>query len=164
MALQKISPCLWFGGDAEPAARFYTGIFKNSRIGTITRFSKAGFETHHRPAGSVMTVAFELDGQKFTALNGGPEFKFNEAISFQVNCETQDEIDHYWEKLSAGGDPNAQQCGWLKDKFGLSWQVIPTMMGELFKNENSANAQRVMEAMLPMKKIDIAALRKAAAG
>lgn len=111
-----------------------------------------------------MVVAFELDGQKFTALNGGPPFKFNEAISFQVTCENQDEIDFYWEKLSAGGDPKAQQCGWLKDKFGLSWQVVPTMMAELFKGENSAGAKRAMEAMLPMKKLDIAALKKAAAG
>jgi predicted 3-demethylubiquinone-9 3-methyltransferase (glyoxalase superfamily) len=161
---QRISPFLWFDSEAEAAARFYAGIFKSSRIGTITRYGKAGFEAHHRPAGSVMVVSFELDGQKFTALNGGPVFKFNEAISFQVSCETQDEVDYYWEKLSAGGDPNAQQCGWLKDKFGVSWQVVPTIMGELFKNENSASAQRVMEAMLPMKKLDIAVLKRAAAG
>ena len=109
-----------------------------------------------------MTVLFELDGEAFTALNGGPLFKFSEAISFQVNCETQDEIDYYWEKLSAGGDPNAQQCGWLKDKFGLSWQVVPTIMAELFKDENSAKAQRAMEALLPMKKLDIAELKRAA--
>jgi predicted 3-demethylubiquinone-9 3-methyltransferase (glyoxalase superfamily) len=161
---QRISPFLWFDSEAEPAARFYAGIFKNSRIGTITRYGKAGFEAHHRPAGSVMVVSFELDGQKFTALNGGPVFKFNEAISLQVSCETQGEIDYYWEKLSAGGDPQAQQCGWLKDKFGLSWQVVPSIMGELFKNESSASAQRVMEAMLPMKKLDIAVLKRAAAG
>jgi predicted 3-demethylubiquinone-9 3-methyltransferase (glyoxalase superfamily) len=111
-----------------------------------------------------MTVLFELDGQEFTALNGGPLFKFSEAISFQVNCETQKEIDHYWAKLSAGGNPEAQQCGWLKDKFGLSWQVVPTMMAKLFKDENSAKAQRAMEALLKMKKLDIAALKKAAAG
>ena len=117
--IQRISPCLWFANEAEDAARYYTGIFKNSRITTITRYSTAGFETHHRPAGSVMTVAFELDGQSFTALNGGPLFKFNEAVSFQVNCATQDEIDYYWEKLGAGGDPKAQQCGWLKDRYGL---------------------------------------------
>jgi len=160
--VQRISPFLWFDSEAEPAARFYTGIFKNSRIGTITRYGKAGFETHHRPAGSVMVVSFELDGQKFTALNGGPQFKFNEAISFQVSCETQDEIDYYWEKLSAGGDPRAQQCGWLKDKYGPPWQVVPTMIGELFKDENSARAQRVMETMLPMKKLDLAALKRAA--
>ena len=162
--VQRISPCLWFDSEAEQAARFYTGIFKNSRIVTITRYGKAGFETHHRPAGSVMTVLFELDGQEFTALNGGPLFKFNEAISFQVNCKTQKDIDYYWEKLSAGGDPKAQQCGWLKDKYGVSWQVVPTIMAELFKDENSAKAQRTMEAMLPMKKLDIAELKRANAG
>jgi predicted 3-demethylubiquinone-9 3-methyltransferase (glyoxalase superfamily) len=162
--VQRISPCLWFNKEAEDAARYYAGIFKKSRIGTITRYGKAGFETHHQPAGTVMVVAFELEGQKFTALNGGPQFKFNEAISLQVNCDTQKEIDYYWEKLSAGGDPKAQQCGWLKDKFGVSWQVIPTIMGELFKNEDSAKSQRVMQAMLPMKKIDIAVLEKARGG
>ena len=159
---QRISPCLWFDSEAEEAAGFYTRIFKNSRIVRITRYGKAGFEIHHRPAGSVMVVVFELDGQELTALNGGPVFKFTEAISFQINCETQEEIDYYWEKLSAGGDPRAQQCGWLKDKYGLSWQVVPTMMAELFKNENSAKAQRAMEAMLQMKKLDIAKLEKAA--
>jgi len=162
--IQRISPCLWFDSEAEQAARFYTGVFKNSRIVTITRYGKAGFETHHRPAGSVMVVVFELDRQEFTALNGGPLFKFSEAISFHVNCETQDEIDYYWQKLSAGGDPKAQQCGWLKDKYGLSWQVVPTMMAELFKDENSAKSQRAMEAMLRMKKLDIAELKSAAAG
>jgi predicted 3-demethylubiquinone-9 3-methyltransferase (glyoxalase superfamily) len=158
---QRISPCLWFADEAEEAARFYTGIFQNSRITTITRYGTAGFETHHRPAGSVMTVAFELDGQSFTALNGGPVFKFNEAISFQVNCETQEEIDYYWEKLSAGGDPKAQQCGWLKDRYSASWQVVPSIMDELVKDEKSAGAQRAMEAMLRMKKLDIAELRRA---
>jgi predicted 3-demethylubiquinone-9 3-methyltransferase (glyoxalase superfamily) len=159
--VNRISPCLWFDSEAEQAAQFYTGIFKNSRIVTITRYGKAGFETHHRPAGSVMTVLFELEGEEFTALNGGPLFKFSEAISFQIKCETQKEIDYYWEKLSAGGDPKAQQCGWLKDKFGLSWQVVPTIMADLFTGKNSA---RVMEVMLPMKKLDIAQLKKAAAG
>jgi predicted 3-demethylubiquinone-9 3-methyltransferase (glyoxalase superfamily) len=158
---QRISPCLWFADEAEDAARFYTGIFKNSRITTITRYGAAGFETHHRPAGSVMVVAFELDGQSFTALNGGPLFTFSEAISFQVKCATQEEIDYYWEKLSAGGDPQAQVCGWLKDRYGLSWQVVPAMMDELFEDEKSAGTQRTMEAMLKMKKIDIAALRRA---
>jgi predicted 3-demethylubiquinone-9 3-methyltransferase (glyoxalase superfamily) len=162
--IQRISPCLWFDSEAEQAAGFYTRIFKNSRIVTITRYGKAGFETHRRPAGSVMVVVFELDGQEFTALNGGPVFKFNEAISLQVNCETQGDIDYYWEKLSAGGDPKAQQCGWLKDKYGLSWQVVPTMMAELFKDENSAKSQRAMEAMLRMKKLDIAELEEAYAG
>ena len=159
--LQRISPCLWFADEAENAARFYTGIFKNSRIVLITRDSAAGFEAHHRPAGSVMVVAFELDGHAFTALNGGPVFKFNEAISLQVNCATQDEIDHYWDALSAGGDPKAQQCGWLKDRYGLSWQIVPDTMDELFTNENSPGTQRAMEALLRMKKIDIAALRRA---
>jgi predicted 3-demethylubiquinone-9 3-methyltransferase (glyoxalase superfamily) len=159
--LQRITPCLWFADEAEEAARFYTGIFKNSRITTITRYGSAGYEVHHRPAGSVMVVAFELDGQTFTALNGGPVFKFNEAISLQVNCESQEEIDYYWEKLSAGGDPNAQQCGWLKDRFGVSWQVVPSNMGELFKGDSSPGAERAMEAMLRMKKIDVAELRRA---
>ena len=158
---QRITPCLWFADEAEEAARFYTGIFKNSRITTITRYGTAGFETHHRPAGSVMTVVFELDGQSFTALNGGPVFTFNEAVSFQVNCETQEEIDDYWEKLSAGGDPKAQQCGWLKDRYGLSWQIVPTTMDELFADPQSPGAQRAMEAMLGMKKLDIAELRRA---
>jgi Uncharacterized protein conserved in bacteria len=160
----RISPCLWFADEAEEAARFYTGIFKNSRITAVTRYGTAGFETHHRPAGSVMTVVFELDGQSFTALNGGPVFKFNEAVSFQVNCATQDEIDYYWEKLSAGGDPEAQMCGWLKDRYGLSWQVVPDMMDELFKDQESAGAQHAMEAMLGMKKLDIAELRQAYQG
>src|SRR5438034_2275079 len=159
--IQRISAFLWFDSEAEQAARLYTGIFKNSRIGTITRYGKAGFEIHQRPAGSVMTVLFELDEQQFTALNGGPLFKFNESISFQVNCETQKEIDYYWEKLTAGGDPKAQQCGWLKDKYGLSWQVVPTIMAEFFKSESSAKSQRAMEALLRMKKLDIAELKKA---
>lgn len=161
---QRINPCLWFADEAEEAARYYTEIFKNSRISRVTRYSKAGMEVHQRPPGSVMTVAFELDGQAFTALNGGPAFKFNEAISMQVNCATQVEIDYYWEKLSAGGDPKAQQCGWLKDRFGLSWQVVPDFMDDLFKDENSPGAQRAMDAMLAMKKIDIAAIRRAHAG
>ena len=161
---QRITPCLWFADEAEEAARFYTGIFKNSRITAITRYSEAGFETHHRPAGSVMVVAFELDGQTFTALNGGPVFKFNEAISFQVNCGTQDEIDYYWEKLSAGGDPKAQQCGWLKDRYGASWQVVPNDMDEMFEDAASPGAQRAMAAMLRMKKMDVAELRRAYAG
>ena len=158
---QRISPCLWFDDQAEDAARYYTGIFKNSRITTITRYGTAGFEIHRRPAGSVMTVAFELDGQSFTALNGGPVFKFNEAISLQVNCATQDEIDYYWDKLAAGGVPKAQQCGWLKDRFGLSWQVVPSFMDSLFKDAQSPAAQRAMEVFLKMKKIDIAAIRRA---
>jgi predicted 3-demethylubiquinone-9 3-methyltransferase (glyoxalase superfamily) len=160
-AMQRISPCLWFADEAEEAARFYCGIFPNSRITAITRYGTAGHEIHHRPAGSVMTVAFELDGQPFTALNGGPVFTFNEAVSLQVFCETQEEIDYYWEKLTAGGDPKAQQCGWLKDRYGLSWQVVPTGMEEVLKDEKSAGAQRAMEAMLRMKKPDLAELRRA---
>jgi predicted 3-demethylubiquinone-9 3-methyltransferase (glyoxalase superfamily) len=162
MALaQRFTPCLWFDDQAEEAARFYTGIFRNSRITTVTRYSDVGFEQHRRPAGSVMVVAFELDGQTFTALNGGPVFTFNEALSLQVNCANQEEIDYYWEKLSAGGDPKAQQCGWLKDKYGLSWQVVPNDMDDYFKNESSPGAKRAMEAMLQMKKIDIAEMRRA---
>src|SRR5438105_14424653 len=159
--IKRISPCLWFADQAEDAARFYVGIFKNSRITSITRYSEGGFETHHRPAGSVLTVAFELDGQAFTALNGGPVFTFSEAVSLQVNCENQDEIDYYWQKLTAGGDPNAQQCGWLKDRYGLSWQVVPSFMDSFFKDESSVGARRAMEALLPMKKLDIAELRRA---
>lgn len=161
---QRISPCLWFADEAEEAARFYTGIFKNSRITAITRYGSAGFEVHQRPAGSVMVVAFELDGQSFTALNGGPIFKFNEAVSLQVHCATQEEIDYYWERLSAGGDPAAQQCGWLKDRYGLSWQVVPDDMDELFRDEKSAGTQRAMNAMLRMKKLDLAEMRRAYAG
>jgi predicted 3-demethylubiquinone-9 3-methyltransferase (glyoxalase superfamily) len=137
------------------------GLCVHSRITTITRYGTADFEAHHRPAGSVMLVAFDLDGQSFTALNGGPVFKFNEAVSIQVNCSTQDEIDYYWDKLSAGGDPKAQQCGWLEDKFELSWQIVPNFMDELYKDEKSAGSQRAMEAMLTMKKLDIDALRRA---
>jgi predicted 3-demethylubiquinone-9 3-methyltransferase (glyoxalase superfamily) len=160
---QRIAPCLWFDNQAEEAAKFYVSIFKNSKIGTITRYSKEGFDTHKRPAGSVMTVAFELDGQPFTALNGGPDFKFNEAVSLQVFCDTQQELDSYWEKLSAGGDVRAQQCGWLKDKYGLSWQVVPRVLPDMLKDHDSTRAQRVMGAILKMKKIDIGALERAAA-
>jgi predicted 3-demethylubiquinone-9 3-methyltransferase (glyoxalase superfamily) len=161
---QRITPCLWFADQAEEAARFYTGIFSDSRITTITRYGTVGFEVHHRPAGSVMVVAFELDGQSFTALNGGPVFTFNEAISLQVNCATQAEIDHYWDRLSAGGDPKAQQCGWLKDRYGVSWQIVPDVMDELFADGESPGAQRAMEVMLRMKKLDLDALRRAHAG
>jgi predicted 3-demethylubiquinone-9 3-methyltransferase (glyoxalase superfamily) len=158
---QRITPCLWFADEAEEAARFYTGIFPNSGITTITRYGAAGFEVHHRPAGSVMTVAFELDGQAFTALNGGPVFTFNEAVSLEVRCETQEEIDYYWERLSEGGDPSAQQCGWLKDRYGLSWQVVPNGMEEMMADPGSPGAQRAMEAMLRMKKLDVAELHRA---
>jgi predicted 3-demethylubiquinone-9 3-methyltransferase (glyoxalase superfamily) len=162
--MQRITPCLWFADDAEEAADFYVGIFKNSKIRATTRYSDAGQEVHHRPPGSVMTVEFEIDGHPFTALNGGPLFKFNEAISFQVNCKDQEEIDYYWSRLGAGGDPRAQQCGWLKDKFGLSWQVVPEGMDEMLEDASSPEAKRAMEAMLKMKKIDIAALKKAYEG
>ena len=162
--LHRISPCLWFDSQAEDAARLYTGIFPNSRITQISRYPEAGREVHGRPAGSVMTVAFELDGQPFTGLNGGPVFKFNEAISFQIACETQDEVDYYWEKLSAGGDETAQQCGWLKDKYGVSWQVVPAVLIEMLKDSESEKSQRAMEAVLQMKKLDIEKLKQAYAG
>jgi predicted 3-demethylubiquinone-9 3-methyltransferase (glyoxalase superfamily) len=163
-AKQPIIPCLWFDSQAEEAARFYTGIFTNSRLGTISRYTDAGREVHGQPAGKVMTVEFELNGQPFTALNGGPQFKFNEAISFQIMCETQEEIDHYWNKLSQGGDPEAQQCGWLKDKFGLAWQVVPTVMVQLMSDPDREKSGRAMEAMLKMKKLDIAELERAFEG
>jgi len=161
---QRIGPCLWFDDQAEEAARYYVGIFRNSRIVAITRYGKTGFEIHRRPAGSVMTVAFELDGQSFTALNGGPVFKFNEAISFQVYCDSQDEIDYYWEQLGTGGDPAAQQCGWLKDKYGVSWQVVPHGMEEMLADTGSSGAERATGAILRMKKIDMAELQAAYEG
>jgi predicted 3-demethylubiquinone-9 3-methyltransferase (glyoxalase superfamily) len=162
--IQKITPCLWFDDQAEEAVAFYTAIFKSSKVGAVSRYGEAGKEVHGRPAGSVMTIAFELDGQTFTALNGGPFFKFNEAISLQVNCETQAEVDHFWTKLSEGGDPNAQQCGWLKDRYGVSWQIVPRVLVELLMDPDAGKSQRVMTAMLRMKKIDIAELRRAHAG
>lgn len=162
--VQRIAPCLWFDDQADEAAGFYTAIFKNSKIVNIARYGEAGYEFHRKPAGTVMTVAFELDGQSFTALNGGPVFKFNEAVSFQVNCDTQDEVDYYWEKLSAGGDEKAQQCGWLKDKYGVSWQVVPVALIEMVNNPDYQKSQRVMGAMLQMKKIDIDELKRAYAG
>jgi predicted 3-demethylubiquinone-9 3-methyltransferase (glyoxalase superfamily) len=161
---QRITPCLWFDDQAEQAARFYVEVFQNSRIVDIARYGEAGREIHGRPAGSVMTVAFELDGQSFTALNGGPVFKFNEAISLQVYCETQDEVDHYWEKLSAGGDEKARQCGWLKDQYGLSWQIIPTVLIEMISDPDHERSQRVFTAMLQMKKLDIDGLKRAFGG
>lgn len=160
----KISPCLWFDNQAEEAARFYTGIFKDSKIVEVARYGEAGHEFHGKPPGSVMTVVFELDGQSFTALNGGPQFKFNESISLQVECATQEEVDYYWERLSEGGDPNAQQCGWLKDKFGLSWQVFPTVLPKMLNDPDTTKSQRVFQAMLTMKKLDIAELEHAFAG
>jgi predicted 3-demethylubiquinone-9 3-methyltransferase (glyoxalase superfamily) len=163
-SIQKISPCLWFDNQAEAAVAFYTGIFKNSKITQTARYGEAGREVHGRPPGSVMTIAFELDGQSFTALNGGPLFKFNEAISFQIHCDTQQEVDHYWEKLSKGGDPKAQVCGWLKDQFGVSWQVVPKVLPKLLNDPNPQKAQRTMKAMLKMKKISIDELERAYAG
>ena len=162
--LEKITPCLWFDTEAEEAARYYAGIFKKSRIIRITRYPKVGHEIHGKPEGSVLTVEFELDGQRFTALNGGPHFKFNEAVSLEIHCDTQEEIDYYREKLTAGGDPKAQQCGWLKDKYGLSWQVVPTEVTEMFVDEKSEASQRAFEAMLQMKKLDIAELKRAYEG
>ena len=153
--MQTISPFLWFDHQAEQAATFYVSVFRNSRITKVARYGDAG----PGPAGSVMTVEFELDGQKFIALNGGPHFKFTEAVSFSVNCETQHDVDTYWDTLSAGGQPG--QCGWLKDKFGLSWQINPTILGRLLADPDPKKARRVMDAMLKMKKIEIAALQKA---
>ncbi|HEX6261195.1 MAG TPA: VOC family protein [Woeseiaceae bacterium] len=162
--VRRIAPCLWFDDQAEEAAKFYTSIFRNSRIGRISRYGEAGHEFHGKPPGTVMTVEFELEGQPFTGLNGGPTFRFNEAISFQVMCETQEEVDCYWDKLSEGGDEGAQQCGWLKDRFGVSWQVVPQMVSELVADPDSAKSQRAMQALLQMKKLDIAALERAYGG
>jgi predicted 3-demethylubiquinone-9 3-methyltransferase (glyoxalase superfamily) len=159
--MQKISPCLWFDDQGEEAAKFYTSIFKDSKIGDVTRYGKEGYEIHGREEGTVMTVEFEIEGQKFLALNGGPIFKFNEAISFQVYCETQEELDNYWEKLSEGGDEKAQQCGWLKDKYGVSWQIVPTILIKMLKDNDSEKSQKVMKAMLQMHKLDISTLKKA---
>lgn len=162
--VRRIAPCLWFDGQAEEAARFYTSIFPNSRITDVSCFGEAGYEVHGRPKGSVMVAAFELDGQPFTALNGGPLFKFNEAVSLMVSCETQEEVDYYWDKLSAGGEEQAQQCGWLKDRYGLSWQIVPTVLLRLMSNPDRAKSEKTMAAMLKMRKLDIAALERAAAG
>jgi len=162
--MKTMMPCLWFATEAEEAANYYCSIFKDAKLGTITRYGNEGQEIHGGKPGSVLTVEFSLDGHKFLALNGGPVFKFNEAISFQVLCETQEEVDHYWERLSAGGDPKAQQCGWLKDKFGVSWQIVPVVLPALLANKGPAKADRVMKALLAMKKLDIAALQRAQAG
>jgi predicted 3-demethylubiquinone-9 3-methyltransferase (glyoxalase superfamily) len=159
--MQKITPCLWFDSNAEEAVNFYTSIFTNSKIGRISRYGKDGFEIHGKPAGSVLTIEFELNGQTFTALNGGPVFKFNEAVSLQVYCESQEEIDYYWEKLSQEADPSAQQCGWLKDKFGLSWQIVPTTLAELMQSSDTKKTDSVMKALLQMRKLDIKALQRA---
>jgi predicted 3-demethylubiquinone-9 3-methyltransferase (glyoxalase superfamily) len=156
--MPKITPNLWFDTEAEEAANYYISVFKNSRIVNVARYTEAG----PREAGTVMTVEFELDGQSFVGINGGPEFKFDEAVSFQITCETQDDVDYYWEKLTEGGEEGP--CGWLKDRFGLSWQVVPTGMEELFSDPDPTRAERAMKAMFGMKKLDIAALRSAADG
>lgn len=163
-ALRNIAPCLWFDDQAEEAARFYTAIFPNSRILRVSRYGEAGREIHGKPAGSVLTVDVELDGQPFTALNGGPHFRFNEAISLQVHCDMQEDVDYFWEKLSEGGDEKAQMCGWLKDRFGVSWQVVPTIVAELMQDHESEAGQRAMSALLRMKKLDIETLRRAYEG
>jgi predicted 3-demethylubiquinone-9 3-methyltransferase (glyoxalase superfamily) len=155
--MQKITPFLWFDGNAEEAMNFYTSIFKNAKVANISRYGEAG----PGPAGRVLTASFELEGLQFTALNGGPHYKFSEAISFHVACESQDEVDYFWDRLGAGGQ--IQQCGWLKDKFGVSWQIVPTVLPKLLGHPNRAKANQVMQAMLQMKKLDIAALERAAA-
>jgi len=158
--MPKITPFLWFNHQAEDAARFYTSIFKNSKIGRILRYSEGVAKATGQPAGSVLTIEFEIEGQKFVALNGGPQFKFNESVSFVVNCETQEEVDYFWEKLTAdGGEESA--CGWLTDKFGLSWQVVPTVLIDMLHDEDYEKSERVTNAMLQMKKIDIKTLKEA---
>ena len=159
---QRITPFLWFDKQAEEAVNFYVSIFENARVLATTRYSKDASKASGQPEGSAMTVSFQLDGQDFTALNGGPHFKFNEAVSLVVNCRTQTEVDHYWDRLSEGGDPNAQQCGWLKDKYGVSWQIVPTELPKLLTDPDPGKAERVMKAMLQMKKIDVDALKRAA--
>ena len=163
--MQKITPFLWFKDNAEEAAKFYTSIFKNSKIGRILRYSEevAKVSQSGQPAGSVLTIEFEIEGQKFVALNGGPEFKFNESISFVVNCETQKEVDYFWEKLTADGGEESQ-CGWLRDKFGMSWQVTPTVLIDMLHDKDPEKAERVMKAMLQMQKIDIEKLNAAYRG
>ena len=159
--MQKITTFLWFDNQAEEAMNFYVSIFRDSKVLDVSRYGEAGHEVHGKPAGSAMTCTFELADQKFIALNGGPMFKFTEAISLFVECEDQEEVDYFWNKLSDGGDPNAQQCGWLKDKYGLSWQVVPKALGQLLSDPDPAASGRVMEAMLKMKKIDVATLQQA---
>lgn len=162
--VQKISPCLWFDRQAEEAAKFYVSIFDSAAIEQVTRYGKEGFEVHGGPEGSVLTVTFRLEGQQFTALNGGPLFKFTEAISLVVRCESQAEVDYYWEKLGEGGDESARQCGWLKDKYGLSWQIVPAALFDMLSDQDAEKAGRTMKAMLQMKKLDLAALEAAHRG
>jgi predicted 3-demethylubiquinone-9 3-methyltransferase (glyoxalase superfamily) len=159
--MQKISPCLWFDNNAEDAVEFYVSIFKNAKVSNVTRYGKEGYEIHKKKEGTVMTIDFEIEGQKFLALNGGPLFKFNEAISFQIYCDTQKEIDYYWQKLTEGGDKDAQVCGWLKDKFGVSWQVVPLVLIKMLQDKDSNKTESVMKTMLQMNKLDINALTKA---
>jgi predicted 3-demethylubiquinone-9 3-methyltransferase (glyoxalase superfamily) len=161
--MQRITPFLWFNNDAEAAVKFYASIFKKSKIRKIALYDKVGEKASGQPAGSVMTVEFEIEGQEFIALNGGPIFKFNESVSFVVNCKTQQELDYYWKKLTAGGGKEVQ-CGWLRDKYGLSWQIVPTILSDLLVDRNAAKAQRVMKAMLSMVKLDIKMLKQAAKG
>lgn len=160
--IKKLIPNLWFNTEAEEAAKFYTSIFKNSGIDRITRYPNVGQEIHKKEPGSVMTVEFHLEEVKFVGLNGGPNFKFNESVSFQVDCNDQNELDYFWEKLSEGGDPSAQQCGWLKDKFGLSWQVVPTRLDELLNDSDQEKVEHVFSAMLKMKKLNVLELEEAA--
>jgi predicted 3-demethylubiquinone-9 3-methyltransferase (glyoxalase superfamily) len=162
--LQKITPHLWFDDQAEQAAEFYVSIFPDSEITGVSRYGEEGFEVHHRPAGSAMTVGFTIADMRFVALNGGPVFTFNEAVSFIIDCSDQEEVDYYWDRLGEGGDPAAQQCGWLKDKYGVSWQVVPSILGKLMGGPDAAASQRVMAALLPMKKLVIADLEKAYRG
>ena len=157
----KITPNLWFDNEAEDAVKFYTSIFKDSKIGRISYYTKDGFEFHQKPEGSVMTIEFIIEGQEFVALNGGPLFKFNESISFIINCETQAEIDYYWGNLTEGGDEKAQVCGWLKDKFGVSWQVVPTVLNDMILDPDPAKVSRVTQVMFQMKKLYIAPLKEA---
>jgi predicted 3-demethylubiquinone-9 3-methyltransferase (glyoxalase superfamily) len=164
MAVSRISPCLWFDTQAEEAARHYCSIFDDTRIIRISHYGDAGREIHGKPPGSVLTVEFELEGLPFTALNGGPRFRFNEAVSLQVTCDTQQQIDRYWNALTAGGDVGAQQCGWLKDRYGLSWQVVPNRIADLLDRSDPRRADRVMTALMAMKKLDIAVLQRAAQG
>ena len=161
---QRISPCLWFDNQAEEAARFYVSVFPNARVAGVAHYGQAGQDIHGRAPGTVMTVDFELDGTPFIALNGGPLFQFNESVSFTVYCDDQAEIDHYWSRLGEGGDPAAQQCGWLKDRFGVSWQVVPRVVPDMMTDPDAARRERVMAALLKMKKLDIAALQQAYAG
>jgi predicted 3-demethylubiquinone-9 3-methyltransferase (glyoxalase superfamily) len=163
LAKHKITPCLWFDGEAEDAAKFYVSIFKNAKLGNISRYGKEGFEIHGRKEGTVMVAEWEIAGQKFVGLNGGPQFKFSEAISFQISCENQEEVDYFWSRLTAGGGQESM-CGWLKDRFGLSWQVVPTALFEMLQDRDAAKAQRVTKAFLQMRKFDIAALRRAFEG